>query len=155
MQHLLAGVVIFFTCLLTKKYGSKKKNRASRENNLTIDGGKTMGVEPTVHDSGYMFVRRKVIMLTPHNRPVLLPHKPVRARGPRDLHDIAQGYLRSFAMNLFGLAWPVGRTDQSKHVALEGWRWSKAISSDWIRPSLSFPHVLRVPPKCGVASDHR
>ena len=46
MQHLLAGVVIFFTCLLTKKYGSKKKIRASRENNLTIDGGKTMGVEP-------------------------------------------------------------------------------------------------------------
>ena len=45
LQHLLAGVVIFFTCLLTKTYGSKKI-RASRENNLTIGGGKTMGVEP-------------------------------------------------------------------------------------------------------------
>jgi len=48
MQHLLAGVVIFFTCLLTKKYGSKNNFRASRENNLTIGGGKTMGVEPCV-----------------------------------------------------------------------------------------------------------
>ena len=48
MQHLLAGVVIFFTCLLTKKYGSNFFFRAKRENNLTIGGGKTMGGEPAV-----------------------------------------------------------------------------------------------------------
>ena len=46
MQHLLDGDVIFFTCQLTKKYGSKKKFRASRENNITSGGGKTMEVEP-------------------------------------------------------------------------------------------------------------
>lgn len=27
---------------------------------------------------------------TPHNRPELLPHEPVRARGPRDAHDVTE-----------------------------------------------------------------
>ena len=38
-----------------EKIRLKRKNRASRENNLTIGGGKTMGVEPKVYGSGLVW----------------------------------------------------------------------------------------------------
>ena len=63
-----------FTCLLTKKYGSKKSIRASRENNLTIGGGKTMGVEPIwlliLSSSSFMVGRSRVFSFVSEKRQI-------------------------------------------------------------------------------------
>ena len=78
-----------FTCLLTKKYGSKKKIRASRENNLatSIGGGKTMGGEPK---RPVVSGRRRPGVRHKHIRALLCRKQAIRSRFLSDLAPMAK-----------------------------------------------------------------
>ena len=85
----------------------------------------------------------------PLNKSEFRPQKPVRACGPRDLHDIT-----AHTMSLFGLAWLDERTDFSKKkkkLQSERWGGTNAISSDTILGH--HENIPLGPPKSNIISE--